>query len=58
MRVVFLIKIVFCIYTDNISYEMIDKFIELNDEKIPSKRLGYALHIRPLAEGTFGALGC
>ena len=32
MRVVFLIKIVSCIYTGNISYETIDKFIELNDE--------------------------
>ena len=32
MHVVFLIKIVFCIYTGNISYETIDKFIELNDE--------------------------
>jgi len=32
MRVVFLIKIVSCMYTDNISYETIDKFIELNDD--------------------------
>ena len=32
MRVVFLIKIVSYMYTGNIRYETIDKFIELNDE--------------------------
>ena len=32
MRIAFLIKIIHCCYTEKISYEKIDAFIELNDE--------------------------
>jgi hypothetical protein len=32
MRIAFLIKIIHCYYTENISYEKIDTFIEINNE--------------------------
>jgi len=32
MRIAFLIKIIYCFYTEKNSYEKIDTFIELNDE--------------------------